>query len=116
MTEPAPARLVARAGSSAASTPDAGRLRPAVGLAGRDVVIGLVAAYSFGSFVLHDGSLIFQVVMAWPASIAMEPAVSRLERHMRRGLATGVVMVGVVVFAIGFCGGAATCSFRRRSC
>jgi predicted PurR-regulated permease PerM len=67
------------------------------------VVIGLVAAYSFGLFVLHDGgSLIFQVVMAWLASIAMEPAVSRLARHMRRGLATGVVMVGVVVFAIGF--------------
>jgi predicted PurR-regulated permease PerM len=67
------------------------------------VVIGLIVVYSFGSFVLHDGgSLIFQVVMAWLASIAMEPAVSRLAQHMRRGLATGLVMLGVVVFAIGF--------------
>ena len=67
------------------------------------VVIGLIVVYSFGSFVLHDGgSLIFQVVMAWLASIAMEPAVSRLAQHMRRGLATGLVMVGVVVFAVGF--------------
>ena len=67
------------------------------------VVIGLIVVYSFGSFILHDGgSLIFQVVMAWLASIAMEPAVSRLAQHMRRGLATGLVMLGVVVFAIGF--------------
>ena len=67
------------------------------------VVIGLIVIYSFGSFILHDGgSLIFQVVMAFLASIAMEPAVSRLAQHMRRGLATGLVMLGVVVFAIGF--------------
>jgi predicted PurR-regulated permease PerM len=67
------------------------------------VVIGLIILYSFGSFVLHDGgSVLFQIIMAWLASIAMEPAVSRLARHMRRGLATGVVMLGVVVFAVLF--------------
>lgn len=67
------------------------------------VVIGLIILYSFGSFVLHDGgSVVFQIIMAWLASIAMEPAVSRLARHMRRGLATGVVMLGVVVFAVVF--------------
>jgi predicted PurR-regulated permease PerM len=67
------------------------------------VVIGLIVFFSFGSFVLHDGgSVVFQIIMAWLASIAMEPAVSRLARHMRRGLATGVVMLGVVVFAVVF--------------
>ena len=67
------------------------------------VVIVLILLYSFGSFVLHDGgSLVFQVIMAWLASIAMEPAVSRLARHMRRGLATALVMLGVILFAVGF--------------
>ncbi|HEU4330948.1 MAG TPA: AI-2E family transporter [Lapillicoccus sp.] len=67
------------------------------------VVIGLIVVYSFGSFVLHDGgSLIFQLVMSFIASIAMEPAVGRLAQHMRRGLATGLVMLGVVLFAVLF--------------
>lgn len=67
------------------------------------VVIALIVIYSFGSFVLHDGgSLIFQVTMSWLASVAMEPAVSRLAQHMRRGLATGLVMLGVVLFAVLF--------------
>ena len=67
------------------------------------VVIGLIILYSFGSFVVHDGgSVLFQIIMAWLASIAMESAVSRLARHMRRGLATGVVMLGIVVFAVLF--------------
>ena len=67
------------------------------------VVIVLILLYSFGSFVLHDGgSLVFQVIMAWLASIAMEPAVSRLAHHMRRGLATALVMLGVILFAVGF--------------
>ena len=67
------------------------------------MVIALIIAYSFGSFVLHDGgSVVFQIIMAWLASIAMEPAVSRLARYMRRGLATGAVMLGVVLFAVAF--------------
>ena len=67
------------------------------------VVMGLVLLYVAGSFVLSDGgALIFQLVMAWLASIAMEPAVRRLARHMKRGLATGVVMIGVVVFFLVF--------------
>jgi predicted PurR-regulated permease PerM len=40
--------------------------------------------------------------MAWLASIAMEPAVGRLARHLRRGAATGLVMAGVVVVSVGF--------------
>lgn len=56
-----------------------------------------------GAFILEDaGSLVFQLVMALFASIAMEPAVRRLSRHMRRGLATGVVMAAVVLATLGF--------------
>ena len=90
--------------------PPQGRIRrtlvvldpPSVWRAGL-VVVGLVVLYSLGYFVLHDGgSTIFQVIMAWLASIAMEPAVSRLARHMKRGLATGLVMLAVVLFAVAF--------------
>lgn len=67
------------------------------------IVIGLVLLFALGMFLLEDGgSVIFQVVMAWLASIAMEPAVSWLARRMPRGLATGLVMVGVAVFFVGF--------------
>jgi predicted PurR-regulated permease PerM len=44
--------------------------------------------------------------MAWFASIAMEPAVARLSRRMRRGAATGLVMgiigIAIVVFVMAF--------------
>nr|WP_297430363.1 AI-2E family transporter [uncultured Actinotalea sp.] len=63
------------------------------------VVIGLLVLVAVVRFVLDLGSsLIFTVVMAWFFSLAMEPAVSRLAHHMRRGAATGLVMLGVVVF------------------
>jgi predicted PurR-regulated permease PerM len=67
------------------------------------VVIALIALVTVVRFVLEQGSsLIFTVVMAWFASLAMEPAVSRLARHMPRGAATGLVMAGVVAFLIVF--------------
>jgi predicted PurR-regulated permease PerM len=67
------------------------------------IVIGLVTVYASGAFILEDACLlIFQIVMALLASIAMKPAVSRLARHMRRGLATGAVMASVVVASAGF--------------
>ena len=51
-------------------------------------------------FVLERGSsLIFTVVMAWFASLAMEPAVSRLARRMPRGAATGVVMAAYLLWS-----------------
>lgn len=63
------------------------------------VVIGLLVLVAVVRFVLDLGSsLLFTVVMAWFFSLAMEPAVSRLAHHMRRGAATGLVMLGVVVF------------------
>lgn len=67
------------------------------------VVIALIVLVIVVRFVLEQGSsLIFVVVMAWFASLAMEPAVSRLARHMPRGAATGTVMAGVVVFLVVF--------------
>lgn len=63
------------------------------------VVIGLVVVVGLGRFVLAGGSgLLFTVLMAWFASLAIEPAVSRLSRRMPRGAATGLVMLTVVVF------------------
>jgi predicted PurR-regulated permease PerM len=67
------------------------------------VLLALVVVYIAGAFILEDaGSLVFQLVMALFASIAMEPAVSRLSRYMARGLASGVVMAAVVLATLGF--------------
>lgn len=67
------------------------------------VVIGLIVIVSLLAFVLEDGgSVIFTVLMAWFASIAMEPAVKRLANHMRRGLATFLVMIAALVFLVIF--------------
>ena len=69
------------------------------------VVVGLIAVVMIIRFVLGKGSsLIFIVVMAWFASLAIEPAVSRLARRMPRGAATGLVLGGVVVFLGAFFG------------
>ncbi|MBC7291829.1 MAG: AI-2E family transporter [Actinotalea sp.] len=63
------------------------------------VVIGLIVLFAVVRFVLDVGSsLLFTAVMAWFFSLAMEPAVSRLSQRMRRGAATGLVALGVVVF------------------
>jgi predicted PurR-regulated permease PerM len=50
-------------------------------------------------------SLLGLVFLAWLLSISFEPVVERLARRgMRRGLATGVVMVGLAMLALGFLG------------
>jgi predicted PurR-regulated permease PerM len=67
------------------------------------VVIALVAVFLVLRFVIGDGgSVIFTLLMAWFASIAMEPAVRPLAKRMRRGLATGLVMGAVVLFVVVF--------------
>ncbi|GGB95568.1 AI-2E family transporter [Cellulomonas carbonis] len=67
------------------------------------VVIALIALVMVLRFVLGQGSsLIFTIVMAWFASLAIEPAVGRLARRMPRGAATGLVMLGVVLFLVVF--------------
>jgi predicted PurR-regulated permease PerM len=66
-------------------------------------VLGVFVVAAFLTFVVRDGgSIIFTVLMAWFISIAMEPAVRRLSRHMRRGAATGLVMLAFVLFAVVF--------------
>ena len=63
------------------------------------VIIALIALALLLNFILDDGgSVIFTVLMAWFASIAMEPAVRRLSKHMRRGLASFLVMIAIVLF------------------
>ncbi len=58
------------------------------------VAIGLLAG-----FLIEDGGGVFFIIlMSWFASLAMEPAVSRLARRMKRGLATGIVMLSVAAF------------------
>jgi predicted PurR-regulated permease PerM len=67
------------------------------------VLLAVVAVGSFGWFVLTDaGSALFTILMAWFASITMEPAVRRLELRMKRGAAVLLVMAGVALFLILF--------------
>ncbi|NJP97922.1 AI-2E family transporter [Nonomuraea sp. FMUSA5-5] len=61
-------------------------------------VVAVVAVVLFARFVLADaGGLIVVVVMAWFVSLAMEPAVGRLARHMRRGAAALLVMAAFLI-------------------
>ena len=67
------------------------------------LVVGVLVLTLFVAFVLWRGaSTIYYVLMAWFVALAMEPAVSKLALRMRRGLATGVVMLlvglGLAVF------------------
>ena len=67
------------------------------------IVLAVVAIALLLKFLLEDGgSVIFIVLMAWFASIAMEPAVGRLAQRMKRGLATALVMISILVFFIVF--------------
>jgi len=63
------------------------------------IAMGALALALFVRFVLEDaGSVIFTLLMAWALSITMEPAVGWLHRHgWKRGLATGFVMICVLV-------------------
>lgn len=67
------------------------------------VALAVLAFGLFVQFVISDGGgVLFTVLMAWFGAIAMAPAVDRLARHMRRGLATGIVMVALVLFVVLF--------------
>lgn len=62
------------------------------------VVVGVIALVALAKFVLSDaGPVIFTVLLAFLASIAMEPAVARLSQSMKRGLATAIVMFGSLI-------------------
>ena len=71
------------------------------------LVVGVLVLTAFIAFVLWKGaSTIYYVVMAWFLALAMEPAVAKLATRMKRGLATGVVMIvaglALVAFAAAF--------------
>lgn len=67
------------------------------------IVMALVFIFLFIRFLLEDGGgVIFTVLMSWFFALAMAPAVDRLSKRMRRGLATLIVMGGVVLFLVAF--------------
>lgn len=64
------------------------------------VVLALLALALFIQFLLEDGGgILFVILMAWFAALAMAPVVDRLSRHMKRGLATISVMIAFLLFA-----------------
>ncbi|MGW5242151.1 AI-2E family transporter [Monashia sp. NPDC004114] len=105
----APSAVVPTAAASAGPAPGAQALdvevrfnRDSIWRAGW-VLVAVAACAAFIRFVIDDGgSVIFTLIMALIASIAMEPAVAKLSNRMRRGLATMVVMLGVLVFCVVF--------------
>ncbi|HEX6917292.1 MAG TPA: AI-2E family transporter [Phycicoccus sp.] len=67
------------------------------------LVIGVIVLALFTGFVLWRGSkVLYYVLMAWFIALAMEPAVAKLALRMRRGLATGVVMLLAGLAFLGF--------------
>ena len=68
------------------------------------MVLVIASVVWFFMFVLEDaGGVLFTIIMAFALSVAMEPAVGFFSRRgMKRGLATGLIMilalVGTVVF------------------
>lgn len=67
------------------------------------VILALLAIAAFVGFVIGDGGAVFfTVLMSWFASVAMEPAVRPLSRHMKRGLATAIVMLTFLVLTVLF--------------
>jgi predicted PurR-regulated permease PerM len=67
------------------------------------VVLALIALGATLRFIFQDGgSVIFTVLMAWFAALAMAPVVDRLARRMRRGVATILVMLAFVLLCVVF--------------
>ncbi|MEO7235870.1 MAG: AI-2E family transporter [Lapillicoccus sp.] len=67
------------------------------------IVLALLVALSIGFWAFNAlSSFLFILLLAWLVSIAMEPLVLGLaNRGMKRGLATGLVMLGgVIVFGV----------------
>ncbi len=66
------------------------------------IVVGVLLSVQFLAFVRQGASTLYYELMAWFVALAMVPAVARLARRMRRGLATGLVMIGVGLGLIAF--------------
>ncbi|MFI6809212.1 AI-2E family transporter [Streptomyces luteogriseus] len=68
------------------------------------LVLALVAAFQLGSWAFHQlTGLLINILIAFFLALAIEPAVSWMaSRGMRRGLATFIVFIGVMIVSAGF--------------
>ncbi|MEU3451550.1 AI-2E family transporter [Streptomyces thermolilacinus] len=86
--------------------------RPAAGAAGMPrwlpkamvLALSLYACFQLGSWAFHQLiGLLLNILIAFFLALAVEPAVGRMAaRGMRRGLATFLVFLGVVIVSVGF--------------
>lgn len=67
------------------------------------VLLGVAVVAAAAIYLVSRGSgVLFVILMAWFASLAMDPAVRRLARHMPRAAATALTMLAVALFFAGF--------------
>lgn len=68
------------------------------------LALALYACFQLGSWAFHQlVGLLINILIAFFLALAVEPAVGRMAaRGMRRGLATFLVFLGVVVVSVGF--------------
>ncbi|MZD09207.1 AI-2E family transporter [Streptomyces sp. SID5785] len=68
------------------------------------LALTLIACFQLGSWAFHQiTGLLINVLIAFFLALAVEPAVSWMAaRRMRRGLATGIVFLGVLIVTAGF--------------
>ncbi|MFJ5999819.1 AI-2E family transporter [Streptomyces sp. NPDC092370] len=68
------------------------------------LALALVAAFQLGSWAFHQlTGLLINILIAFFLALAIEPAVSWMaSRGMRRGLATFIVFIGVLIVSAGF--------------
>ncbi|MFC7302620.1 AI-2E family transporter [Streptomyces monticola] len=68
------------------------------------LALALIACFQLGSWAFHQLiGLLTNILIAFFLALAVEPAVSRMShRGMRRGIATALVFLGVVVAGAGF--------------
>ncbi|MDM7486998.1 AI-2E family transporter [Rhodococcus sp. CSLK01-03] len=97
MSEDGPAPLPAHRKRNGPRAPQ--WLRPAI-----LYVLLAVAAYQLSGWLFHNlRGFLGLLFLAWLLSITLEPVVDRLERYgLRRGAATGLVLFGLLAFAVGF--------------
>ncbi|MFD0418498.1 AI-2E family transporter [Streptomyces sp. NPDC127108] len=68
------------------------------------LALALVACFQLGSWAFHQlTGLLINILIAFFLALAVEPAVSWMAaRGLRRGLATGIVFLGVMIASAGF--------------
>ncbi|WP_217237333.1 AI-2E family transporter [Streptomyces sp. AC555_RSS877] len=68
------------------------------------LALALIAVFQLGSWAFHQlTSLLINILIAFFLALAIEPAVSWMaSRGLRRGLATALVFLGVMIVAAGF--------------